>query len=64
MAKVAEIALLLEPAERARLMKLGPRLMASPDAIELMNTLAPQTPERAAEWVRSHIDEIEARFGS
>jgi len=64
MPKLAAIAALLEPAERARLMKLGPKLMASPDAIELMNTLAPQTPEVAAEWVRSNIDEIEARFGS
>ncbi len=64
MPKLTAIAALLEPAERARLMKLGPRLMASPDAIELMNTLAPKTPEVAAEWVRNHIDEIEARFGS
>lgn len=64
MQKLTVIAALLEPAERARLMKLGPRLMSSPDAIELMNTLAPQAPELAAEWVRNHLDEIEGRFGS
>ena len=64
MQKLRAIAALLEPAERARLMKLGPTLMSSPDAIDLMNTLAPQAPELAAEWVRNHLDEIEARFGS
>ena len=64
MQKLTAIAALLEPAERARLLKLGPRLMSSPDAIELMNTLAPQAPELAAEWVRNHLEEIEGRFGS
>jgi hypothetical protein len=38
--------------------------MSSPEAIELANTLAPLSPEAAAEWVRSNLDEIEARFGS
>lgn len=64
MPKLTAIATLLEPAERARLMELGPSLLSSPKAIELMNTLAPQAPELAAEWVRNHLDEIEARFGS
>jgi|GEM_PF-1802563 len=64
MQKLTAIAALLDPAERARLMKLGPRLMSSPEAIDLMNTLAPQAPEVAAEWVRNHLEEIEARFGS
>jgi len=64
MQKLTAIAALLQPAERARLMKLGPKLMSSPDAIELVNTLAPQSPEVAAEWVRSNLDDIEARFAS
>ncbi len=64
MQKLTAIAALLQPAERARLMKLGPKLMTSPEAIELMNTLAPQEPVVAAEWVRANLDEIEARFAS
>jgi len=64
MQKLTAIAALLQPAERARLMKLGPMLMSSPQAIELMNTLAPQEPAVAAEWVRANLDEIEARFAS
>ncbi len=62
--KLATIAALLQPTERARLMKLGPKLMSSPDAIDLMDTLAPQAPEVAAEWVRANLDDIEARFAS
>lgn len=64
MQKLTAIAALLQPAERARLMKLGPKLVSSPEAIELMNTLAPQEPAVAAEWVRANLDEIEARFSS
>jgi len=64
MQKLTAIAALLQPAERARLMKLGPKLMSSPDAIDLMNTLAPQAADVAAEWVRANLDEIEARFTS
>ncbi len=29
-----------------------------------MNTLAPQEPPVAAEWVRANLDDIEARFAS
>ncbi len=64
MQKLTAIATLLEPEKRARLMKLGPKLMSSPDAIELVNTLARQVPEAAAKWIRANLDELEARFAS
>jgi hypothetical protein len=64
MQRLTTVAALLEPAEPARLMKLGPKLMSSPDAIDSANTLASQSPESAAEWVRANLDQIEARFGS
>ena len=64
MQKVAAVAALLQPDERARLMKLGPKLMGSTEAIELAETLVPLSTEAAAEWVRSNLDEIERRFAS
>ncbi len=62
MQKVAAVAALLQPDERARLMKLGPKLMGSREAIDLAETLVPLSTEAAAEWVRNNLDEIERRF--
>ena len=62
--KVQAISLLLAPDERARLMKLAPRMMNSPDALEIIEKLVPLSDKDAAEWLRSHLAEIESRFAS
>ena len=62
--KVLAVSALLEPAERARLMSLAPHLMQSPEAMELVSNLLPLSHEAAAEWLRSKLDEIEARLAS
>jgi hypothetical protein len=64
MQRVVAVSRLLEPAERARLMSLGPRLMHLPDAAELMAKLMPLSDEAAVTWIRTNLDDIEKRCAS
>lgn len=64
MQKVAAVSTLLEPDIRARLLKLAPRVMKSPDAMQVVAGLVPLSNEAAAEWLRSNIGELETRFAS
>jgi len=64
MQKVIAVSKLLDPAEHARLMKLAPRLMGSPEAQELAARLMALSDENAAGWIRTQLDEIERRFAS
>jgi hypothetical protein len=62
--KMTAVSTLLQNDERMRLMKLAPRIMSSPEAVELIGELLPLSNEAAAKWLRSHLDELEARFAS
>ena len=64
MQKVIAVSKHLEPGEHARLMKLAPRLMGSPEAQELATRLMALSDESAAGWIRTQLDEIERRFAS
>ena len=64
MQKGIAVSKLLDPAEHARLMKLAPRLMGSPEAQELAARLMALSDENAAGWIRTQLDEIERRFAS
>jgi hypothetical protein len=62
--KMTAVAALLQTDERTRLMKLAPRIMTSPDALDLVSELLPLSNVAAAKWLRTHLDELEARFAS
>jgi hypothetical protein len=65
--KALAIATLLEPDERARLMRIAPmfsRLVADPEIARLAAELVAKSNEDAAAWIRSHLSEIEKGLAS
>lgn len=61
------IGALLEPDERARLMKLAPMLMklaADPEVSKMLAELVAMSIEDSATWVRAHLDELEKGLAS
>lgn len=66
-AKAMAVNALLQPEERARLMKLAPMLMkvaADPEIARILSELVAMSTEDAVAWIRSHIDEIEKGLAS
>ncbi len=64
MQKVIAVSKHLSPAEHARLMKLAPRLMSSPEAQEIATRVMALSDENATGWIRTQLDEMERRFAS
>ena len=65
--KAIAIGALLEPSERARLMKLAPllsRFAADPEISKMLAELVSMSVEDSAAWVRLHLDEIEKGLSS
>ena len=65
--KAMAIGALLEPTERARLMKLAPmlsKLAADPEISKMLTELVSMSVEDSAAWVRAHLDEIEKGLAS
>jgi len=61
------IGALLEPSERARLMKLAPmlsKLAADPEISKMLAEVVAMSVEDSAAWVRAHLDEIEKGLAS
>lgn len=65
--KAMAIGALLEPSERARLMKLAPmlsKLAADPEISKMLAEVVAMSVEDSAVWVRAHLDEIEKGLAS
>jgi hypothetical protein len=65
--KAMAIAALLEPDERARLMRIAPmfaKLVADPEIAKLAAELVAKSNEDAAAWIRAHLAEIEKGLAS
>lgn len=65
--KAIAIGALLEPTERARLMKLAPvlsKLSADPEISKILAELVAMSVEDSAAWVRAHLDQIEKGLSS
>jgi hypothetical protein len=65
--KAMAIGALLEPDERARLMKLAPtlsKLAGDPEISKMLSELVAMSVEDSAAWVRAHLDEIEKGLAS
>lgn len=65
--KALAIGALLEPDERARLMKLAPmlsKLAGDPEISKMLSELVAMSVEDSAAWVRAHLDEIEKGLSS
>lgn len=65
--KALAVGALLDPSERARLMKLAPmlvKLAADPEVARMLAELVAMSVEDSAAWVRAHLDEMERGLAS
>jgi len=67
LSKAIAIGSVLAPADRSRFYRLAPRFskhMSTPEVAELLGALVPMPTTDAAEWVRTHLDDLEKMFAA